>query len=148
MPPVFRAGNLSGFPSAFLSDTHVFTGCATCEITCTSFAYPVAIGALHPMLGGVMAMIELAVVLTIIGTALFGSSTLSERAFRLLRWTGNRPEPPAPPPGSMLREQAVSYKAKARFADDCNAVTERESQAAGYPLRERGEAIRGPRGGI
>jgi hypothetical protein len=26
----------------------------------------------------------------------FGSQAVSERAFRLLRWFGNRPEPPAP----------------------------------------------------
>jgi len=32
------------------------------------------------------------VVLTIIATALFGSQALSERAFRLLRWFGNRPQ--------------------------------------------------------
>ena len=37
-----------------------------------------------------------AVALTVIAVALFGSQALSERAFRLLRWFGNRPEPPAP----------------------------------------------------
>ena len=51
---------------------------------------------LHPLLGGVIAITEIAVVLTVIAVALFGSKTLSERAFRLLRWFGNRPEPPAP----------------------------------------------------
>ena len=50
---------------------------------------------LHPVLGQVIAVSEAVVVLTIIGTALFGSQTLSERAFRLLRWLGNRPEPRA-----------------------------------------------------
>ena len=59
-----------------------------------SLATPVGIGVLHPVLGEVIAVIEIAVILTIIGTALFGSSALSERAFRLLRWLGNRPEPP------------------------------------------------------
>ncbi len=59
-----------------------------------SLATPVGIGVLHPVLGEVIAVIEVAVILTIIGTALFGSSALSERAFRLLRWLGNRPEPP------------------------------------------------------
>lgn len=43
-----------------------------------------------------MAIVELAVALTVIGTALFGSRELSERAFRLLRWMANRPEPLAP----------------------------------------------------
>ncbi len=33
-------------------------------------------------------------------TALFGSATTSDRAFRLLRWFTNRPEPKAPPPRS------------------------------------------------
>ena len=56
------------------------------------------IGVLHPMLGEAIAVIEVVVVLAIIGTALFGSPALSERAFRLLRWSGNRPEPPGPAP--------------------------------------------------
>lgn len=61
-----------------------------------SLGAPVGIGMLHPMLGEVIAIIEVVVVLTIIATALFGSQVLSERAFRLLRWVGNRPEPPPP----------------------------------------------------
>jgi hypothetical protein len=48
------------------------------------------------MLGQIVAVIELVVAVTVIGTALFGSPDLSDRAFRLLRWIGNRPEPPAP----------------------------------------------------
>jgi hypothetical protein len=63
-----------------------------------SLVTPVSIGILHPVLGEVLAVIEVVVVLTIIGTALFGSLALSERAFRLLRWIGNRPEPPVPAP--------------------------------------------------
>ena len=56
-----------------------------------------AIAGLHPLLGEVMAMIEFVVLLLIVpGTALYGSHTLSERAFRLLRLLGNRPEPPGP----------------------------------------------------
>ena len=50
-----------------------------------SLVTPVSIGMLHPVLGEVLAVIEVVVVLTIIGTALFGSQTLSERAFRFLR---------------------------------------------------------------
>lgn len=61
-----------------------------------SLVTPVGIGVLHPVLGEVLAVIEVVVALTIIGTALFGSQTLSERAFRFLRWIGNRPEPSAP----------------------------------------------------
>ena len=51
---------------------------------------------IHPFIGVGMAIVELAVALTIIGTALFGSQELSERAFRLLRWIANQPEPPTP----------------------------------------------------
>jgi hypothetical protein len=62
----------------------------------TALGTPTGIGVLHPILGEIVAIIELVVALTIIGTALFGSPDLSDRAFRLLRWIGNRPEPPAP----------------------------------------------------
>jgi hypothetical protein len=52
------------------------------------------------MLGEAIAVVEVVVVLAIIGTVLFGSLARSERAFRLLRWIGNRPEPPGPAPRS------------------------------------------------
>jgi hypothetical protein len=52
----------------------------------------VGIGMLHPPLGGVMAITEIVVVLTVIAIALFGNKALSQRAFRLLRRFGNRPE--------------------------------------------------------
>jgi hypothetical protein len=68
-----------------------------------SLVTPVGVGVLHPVLGEVVAIIEVVVALTIIGTALFGSQTLSERAFRFLRWIGNRAEPAAP-----TRRQAAS----------------------------------------
>jgi hypothetical protein len=51
---------------------------------------------LNPLLGEVIAIAEMVVALTVIAVAMFGSQALSERAFRLLRWFGNRPEPPAP----------------------------------------------------
>jgi hypothetical protein len=54
----------------------------------------------HPAIGVAVAALELAVALTVIATALFGSPELSERAFRLLRWTANRPEPSGSPPGT------------------------------------------------
>jgi hypothetical protein len=62
-----------------------------------SLGTPVGIGVLHPVLGVFIAIVEMVAVLTIIGTALFGSQALSERAFRLLRWIGNRSEPLGPP---------------------------------------------------
>jgi hypothetical protein len=61
-----------------------------------SVGTPLGVAVPHPLLGMMMAVIELAVILIVLGTALFGSQTLSERAFRLLRWFGNRPEPPGP----------------------------------------------------
>jgi len=62
----------------------------------TALGTPMGIGALHPIFGEIIAVSELTAGLTIIGTALFGSADLCDRAFRLLRWMANRPEPPAP----------------------------------------------------
>jgi hypothetical protein len=65
-----------------------------------SLVPPIGLGILHPVAGEAFAGAELTVLFVIIGTALFGSRVLSERAFRLLRWFGNRPEPPEPPSAS------------------------------------------------
>lgn len=62
----------------------------------TTVGTPVGIGMLHPLLGEVIAITEIVVAITVIAVALFGSQALSERAFRLLRWFGNRSEPAAP----------------------------------------------------
>jgi hypothetical protein len=64
-----------------------------------SLGIPVGTGMLHPMLGEIIAAIEVLTAVAIIGTALFGSAVLSERAFRLLRWLKNRSEPRGPAPG-------------------------------------------------
>jgi hypothetical protein len=61
-----------------------------------SIGTPLGAAVLRPLLGEVVTAVELVVILTVLGTALFGNQTLSERAFRLLRWLGNRPEPPTP----------------------------------------------------
>jgi hypothetical protein len=61
-----------------------------------SLGTAVGTGMLHPLLGEIVAITEIVVMLTVIAVALFGSKALSERAFRLLRLLGNRPEPPAP----------------------------------------------------
>jgi hypothetical protein len=73
-----------------------------------SLGTPAVIWIVCPVLGVVVAAIEAATMLTIIGTALFGSQALSERAFRLLRWLGNRPEPSSPE----ARPPACSPQAK------------------------------------
>jgi len=54
------------------------------------------ISILHPLLGAVILGIMSVVALTVTVVALFGSRAQSARAFRLLRWLGNRPEPLAP----------------------------------------------------
>lgn len=68
-----------------------------------SAGVPVGIGLQHPSIGVALMIVEVASALTIIATALFGTDELSDRAFRLLRWIGNRPEPASPkktrPPG-------------------------------------------------
>lgn len=65
---------------------------------CGAVGVPAAVGWLHPLLGQALAMIEVAIIVSVLTSALFGSSVISERAFRLLRWSANRPEPPAPTP--------------------------------------------------
>jgi hypothetical protein len=73
-----------------------------------STGVPTAVGMVHPFIGIGFAAAELAVALTVIATALFGSRELSERAFRLLRWIGNRPEPPSPQGGKRPRHARSS----------------------------------------
>ncbi len=51
----------------------------------------------HPLVGLTIVICEASIVVVIIATALFGSATTSDRAFRLLRWFTNCPEPEAPP---------------------------------------------------
>lgn len=69
-----------------------------------SLGTPVGIGVFHLIFGEVIAITEVIVVLTITGTALFGSLALSERAFRLLRLIGNRPEPARPARNSTSKQ--------------------------------------------
>jgi hypothetical protein len=51
----------------------------------------------HPLVGQAIIISGVAAAMITVATALFGSVTTSERAFRLLRWLANRPEPDAPP---------------------------------------------------
>lgn len=67
----------------------------------TTVGTPTGLAMLHPMLGVILGGTEVVVALQIMTTALYGSSILSERAFRLLRWIGNQPEPSAPAPGDL-----------------------------------------------
>lgn len=53
-----------------------------------------ALGSCHVAV--LLASFGVAVALTVVAAALFGSPVLSERAFRILRWFANREEPPSP----------------------------------------------------
>ena len=57
---------------------------------------PAAMSFVDPRLAEILTTCELSTFLAIVAVALFGTPTLSERAFRLLRWLANRPEHVAP----------------------------------------------------
>jgi hypothetical protein len=57
---------------------------------------PVGVGYLHPAISQVIIIAEILTGLVIVTSALFGSQIISDRAFRLLRWLSDRPEPPQP----------------------------------------------------
>jgi hypothetical protein len=67
---------------------------------------------LHPGLGEILVTADviasLIAAITLFFTILFGSREACERAFRLLRWLGNHPEPPAPPDRPESPEQTAS----------------------------------------
>ena len=105
-----------------------------------SLGAPVGIGVLHPLLGELIATVDVVVVLTIIGTALFGSQALSERAFRLLRWIGNRSEPLRPrptiltPTGTWALQPAIGTSPlvpAVRLTSVTRAAMEKSTQLAG-----------------
>lgn len=62
----------------------------------TIVAVPTGIALANPMLATVLASAELALLLTVLLTAVFAPAAISERAFRLLRWMTGRPEPDQP----------------------------------------------------
>ena len=66
----------------------------------------------HPLVGLVIVSCETAIATITFAAALFGSEITSERAFRLLRWVANRPEPEAPPAQVLRLVQAVRALAR------------------------------------
>jgi hypothetical protein len=92
-----------GSPVSFPDPGHTLTGFTTPKrervpwrtagTGIASLGTPAVIWMVCPVLGVVIAAVEAATMLTVIGAALFGTQARSERAFRLLRWLGNRPEP-------------------------------------------------------
>jgi hypothetical protein len=59
---------------------------------------PIAASCLHPLIGLILIALQVAMIMTIFGAALFGTPTISARAFRLLRWLAGRSEPACPAP--------------------------------------------------
>ncbi|GLW98278.1 hypothetical protein Misp02_23650 [Microtetraspora sp. NBRC 16547] len=66
------------------------------SVGAASLGGPVVGWSTHPVMGLAVALFELMAVASVVWAALFGSETVHERAFRLLRWVGNRPEPRGP----------------------------------------------------
>jgi hypothetical protein len=58
---------------------------------------PAAISYIHPTLGLSLFITQAVTLMIVFAAALFGTQTISDRAFRLLRWLASRPEPAAPP---------------------------------------------------
>lgn len=104
-----------------------------------SIGAPASIGLLHPALGTAVFSIELTLAVMIISTALYGAREYSERAFRLLRWIADRPEPKAPP-ASSGPDTASSYTAipPPRAESGVSAVTPLITAAASGPEPESG----------
>ena len=90
----------AGSPTPAASGVSATVPWRSIGVSGASLGIPVGLWKFHPLLGEVIAVIEVSVVLAIIVTALYGSKELSERAFRLLRWFVNRPEPPPPVVGA------------------------------------------------
>jgi hypothetical protein len=89
----------------------------------TTFAGPATLGVWHPALSAGLYGLEAAVGLTILGTALFGSSTLSERAFRVMRWIRNLPEPSSPRRGQ-ARNERLACRPEAESEPSAPALTD------------------------
>lgn len=62
-------------------------------LAATILAVPTGIALINPNLAAILASAELALLLTILLTAVFAPAPISERAFRLLSWMTGRPEP-------------------------------------------------------
>jgi len=67
----------------------------TVGVVIASLGTPAAAEVLHPLLGEIITSAEAVVVLVVILMAVFGNQDQRERAFRLLRWLRDRPEPPS-----------------------------------------------------
>lgn len=68
----------------------------TAAASLSALVPPGALSVIHPAFAIALIFIEFGLCIAVVGTALYGSNTVSERAFRLLRWVANKPEPAAP----------------------------------------------------
>ena len=75
---------------------------------------------LNPMVGQVLAIAEIITLLVVVSAALFGARHVSERAFRLLRWCADHPEPRAP---SGLAPAGTASAGVAQLASSCMAAS-------------------------
>lgn len=89
MPSPSRARSHASPPAA----RHVSFGLAA-----TIVVIPTGVALASPVLAAALASAELALLLTILLTAVFAPTDTSERAFRLLRWMTGHPEPDPPRP--------------------------------------------------
>ncbi|QXJ22696.1 hypothetical protein AGRA3207_003744 [Actinomadura graeca] len=83
-------------------------------LAATILAIPTGIAFINPDLAVVLASAELALMLTVLVTAVFAPRTVSERAFRLLRWMTGHPEP-ARPAEAQAEEPAAPGPARAEW---------------------------------
>ncbi|TYB48239.1 hypothetical protein [Actinomadura chibensis] len=66
---------------------------ASFGLAATILAVPTGVALIYPDLAAILASAELTLLLVILLAAVFAPDTISERAFRLLRWMTGRPEP-------------------------------------------------------
>lgn len=86
-------------------------------LAATLLAIPTVVMLLDPGLAAVLYAAECAVTILMLLTAVFAPASVSERAFRLLRWMTGQPEP-APPVGtSVPSPRPGPYEPQARRAD-------------------------------
>lgn len=69
---------------------------ASFGLAATIVAIPTGVALASPTLAAVLASAELTLLLTVLLAAVFAPATISERAFRLLRWMTGQPEPGQP----------------------------------------------------
>jgi hypothetical protein len=73
-----------------------------------AFGVPLAVWLMVPLFGMIIGTVKVSAVLVVVFTALYRSDRVSDRTFRLLRWSLNRPEPSLGNSGAIKEEEPVS----------------------------------------